>query len=154
MEKINGEKIKILAIQIGSKIGDVQANYKKVEKLLSKVKGKTFDFIVLPEVWTVGWSCKDFKNSAEYLENSQTINFLSNIAKNFNSNIIGGSFITKKEENNKCKYYNTCPVLNRNGELVTTYDKSHLFSYFGADEGEFVECGENPVMVELDGIKL
>ena len=143
------KKINISAIQMCSKIANKQANFDKVQQLIKRDVKQDVDIIILPEVWTVGWSPKNFRNSAEELKNSETINFLSNIAKQYNCWIVGGSFITKDGEH----YYNTCPVLNRNGELVTTYSKNHLFSYYGCDEGKFVEVGKSPVMVDIDGIK-
>lgn len=130
-----------------AEIGDINKNYSKINNLVSKIKDT--DVIVLPEVWTVGWACDKFQTSAEKIDGSETIRFLSEIAKSKNANIIGGSFITKRDG----KYFNTCPVINRKGELVATYDKMHLYSYYGCDEGKYVSIGENPVMVELDGIK-
>src|SRR5574344_1556686 len=146
------KKLKILAVQISSVIADKYSNFEKVEKLISQNIEKDTDLIVLPEVWTVGWDCNKFKNSAENLKNSETINFLSKIAKKYNSNIAGGSFITKNDDG---KFYNTSPFLNRKGALVTTYDKMHLFSYYGCDEGKYVDCGKNPVCITLDnGVKI
>jgi len=105
--------------------------------------------LILPEVWTVGWSCSHFCETAQDIKNSSVIDFLSEIAKKYNLNIIGGSFITKEGE----KYYNTCPVMDKNGKLIITYNKNHLFSYYGCDEGKYITAGENPVMVELCGTK-
>lgn len=142
------KKINISAVQMCSKIGDKKSNFIKIKDLITSVLNT--DVIVLPEVWTVGWSCEDFRDSAEYLEESETIEFLSDIAKEKNANIIGGSFITKNSDG---EYFNTCPVIDRNGKLVTTYNKNHLYSYYGCGEGKYVNIGESPVMVELDGIK-
>lgn len=76
------KKLSIYAIQMCSKIGDKQANLEKVQKLVERdIKADT-DIIVLPEVWTVGWSPKHFTDSAEDINNSKTIDFLSQIAKN------------------------------------------------------------------------
>lgn len=143
------KELNISAIQMCSKIGDKQANFEKVEKLIERDVKSDVDIIILPEVWTVGWSPKHFRESAEDINNSTTIEFLSQIAKKYKAWIIGGSFITKE----KGHYYNTCPVINRNGELITTYSKNHLFSYYGSDEGKFVEMGPNPVLVDIEGIK-
>lgn len=144
MEK---RKIKISAVQMCAAIGDKKSNFEKIKQLTSLI-GKT-DVIVLPEVWTVGWSCKDFIKSGEYLENSETIKFLSEIAKEKKCNIIGGSFVRKVDEKT---YFNTCPVIDRQGQLKALYDKNHLYSYYGCGEGEYITKGENPVMVNLDGI--
>lgn len=145
-----GQKnLTISAIQMCASIGNKKENFEKVQKLIDRDVKPDVDIIVLPEVWTIGWSPKNFRDNAEELNNSETIEFLSKIAKQYNSWVIGGSFITKNKEH----YYNTCPVLNREGKLITTYSKNHLFSYYGCDEGKFVEVGKNPVMVNIDGIK-
>ena len=134
-----------------SVIGDRPANYKKVGDIVNRELEPDVDFLVLPEVWTVGWSCEDFPAAAEDIEKSETVNFLSNIAKTFNVNIIGGSFIQKCVEG---KSLNTCPVINRKGELVATYSKCHLYSYCGCCEGDYIKAGDSPVMVNLDDIKI
>lgn len=142
------KKITVSAIQMCAKIGDKQANFKKIKQLSTQIESA--DFIVLPEVWTVGWSCDDFTQSAESLENSETLDFLKQIAVEKNSNIIGGSFIQKTKDGH-C--FNTCPVIDRKGNLIATYNKNHLYSYYGCTEGKFITKGESPVMVEIEGVK-
>ena len=141
-------QIKITALQMGAEIGDKNKNFSKVENLLSNIN-KT-DIIILPEVWNVGWACDKFIGSAEPIDNSETINFLSKLAKSKNSNIIGGSIIIKKNN----EYYNTCPVINRNGELIATYDKMHLYSYYGCNEGNYLTIGEVPILVDIEGVNI
>ena len=144
-------KINLLALQSGSVIGDKEKNIKTIRKLLDKyLSEKHADFVFLPEVWNVGWDCPSFKACAEEIENSESAGMLKNAAKQYKTNIIGGSIILK---NGKI-YYNSCPVINKKGELVCTYEKNHLFSYYGCDEGKFVKAGLNPVMVSLDGVKI
>lgn len=144
------EKIKISAIQMSSKIGDKEANIEKIKQLAERDVEIDTDIIILPEVWTVGWAPKHFQESAEEINSSKTIQFLSTLAEKFHSWIIGGSIIIKDGEN----YYNTCPIINRKGQLVTTYSKNHLFSYYGCAEGNFITPGQCPVMVNIDGIKV
>ncbi len=150
MEKNKKNVFKLLALQFSSKIANKKANYKTVLQLVEENIDNSVDFLFLPEVWTVGWKCDEFINSAEKIENSETVKFLSDIAKKYDVNIIGGSFISQKGE----KFYNTCPVINRKGELITTYDKMHLFSYYGCDEGTYVKNGSNPVLVEIEGLRI
>lgn len=116
MEK---KKINVSMLQMTSVIGDIEANCQKVKNLIEKYLDKSTDVLVLPEVWTVGWACQHFRKSAQDLNDSNVVRFLSSIAKKYNINIIGGSFITVKDG----KYYNTCPVIDRNGKLLTTYSK-------------------------------
>ena len=149
MEMEKEKIINISAIQMNAEIANKKANFEKVKKIVDRDIKENTDIIVLPEVWTVGWSPKHFRDSAEEIQTSETIDFLSNIARDCKSWVIGGSFITKIDTH----YYNTCPVLNRHGELIATYSKNHLFSYYGSDEGKYVEVGASPVMVDIEGVK-
>ena len=149
MEKKN--KINLLALQMGSIIGNRKKNTEKIRELLIKYLSlKDADFVFLPEVWTVGWDCPSFKECAETIEDSESVEILKDIAKRYNTNIIGGSIILKENGN----YYNACPVIDRSGELVCTYRKNHLFSYYGCNEGEFIKAGDSPILVVLDGVKI
>lgn len=144
------EKIIIAAVQMNSIIGDIEKNINKTDEIINRDIKRNVDIIVLPEVWTVGWSPKNFQSNAETINNSKAINYLSKIAKKYNCWIIGGSIIIKEKDN----YYNTTPVINRNGKLITTYSKNHLFSYYGSDEGKYIKKGSSPVMVNIEGIKV
>ncbi len=149
MEK---KKIKLLAIQMGSVIADIEQNVLKVRNLLEEnLLRHVSDFVFLPEVWTCGWDCESFPACSENLENAKSLKMLKEIARKYNVNIIGGSFIQKKSDGSLA---NSAPVINRNGELVCIYEKNHLFSYYGCDEGKYITKGKNPILVELDGVKI
>ena len=143
---MESKKINVSILQMSSVIGDVNSNINKVDKILKENLKFQTDVIVLPEVWTVGWACRYFQGSAKYQDD--ILRFLSETAKKYGTSIIGGSFIEKNEEG----YFNTCPVFDRRGNLIAKYSKNHLFSYYGCDEGNFVNAGDAPVMVELDGV--
>ena len=133
-------------------IGDLEANIVKVEKLLEDSLSKqAADFVFLPEVWTVGWDCKSFPICSEDFSNSKAIRMLKHIAVKYSTNVIGGSLIEKTSDD---KLKNVCPIIDRKGNLVCTYEKNHLYSYYGCNEGDYVTAGQTPVMVVLDGIKL
>ena len=145
--------MQIAALQMNSIVGDKKANFDKVENILQETlslcgrgQGEGFDLIILPECWSIGWLARIFQENAEEIENSETIAFLSELAREYNANIIGGTLITKRSG----KYFNTCPVLNRNGELIATYDKMHIFE----DEKKYLSAGDSPIMVTLDGLKI
>lgn len=146
------KKVKLYALQMGSVIADKTENIKKVKEFLcADLSNCPCDFVFLPEVWTSGWDCPSFPECAEDINSAQSVRMLAEIAKKYNVNIIGGSIIEKKSDGTLA---NTCPVINRNGELVCTYEKNHLFSYYGCAEGNYISRGANPVLVELDGVKI
>lgn len=140
------QKVNISMLQISSVVGDVEANIMKVEDFINKTLPQNTDVLVLPEVWTVGWSCKHFVESSRY-ENLVS-DFLAKMSRQNYINIIGGSFITQKNG----LYYNTCPVFDRRGNLIAAYSKNHLYSYYGCNEGEYITKGTCPVMVDIDGV--
>ena len=152
MGAIQKEMVRLLAIQMESVIGELELNIDTVKNLLiaNLEKYEGADFVFLPEVWTVGWHTPAFLKTAETLENSKAVSMLSQIASKYNVNIIGGSFIRKDDD----KYYNSCPVINRQGKVVAVYDKNHLYSYYGDNEGGIITKGSNPLMVELEGVKI
>ena len=145
-------KINLLAIQLASIIGDKFANIEKAKALIeSELNRYPADIIILPEVWTSGWDCPSFPICAESIEDAESIAMLKDIAKKHAVNIIGGSVILKKENG---EFFNSSPVIKIFGELVCTYEKNHLFSYYGCAEGDYIRAGGNPVMVNLNGVKV
>lgn len=143
-------ELKVSALQLNSVIGNKQANIEKVHNFVTQNIEQNTDVLILPEVWTVGWACDEFAKSAEHIENSSVIRFLSKLAQKYNIYIIGGSFIRKGDDGN---LYNSCPIFDRNGKLIALYDKNHLYSYCGCNEGSFITAGNNGVIVDIDGIK-
>ena len=87
MEK---EKIRLLALQMESVIGEMEINISTVKNLITAnvEKYKNADFLFLPEVWTVGWCPKYFQKTAESLDDSSAVKMLSEMARKYNINII------------------------------------------------------------------
>lgn len=144
-------KIKILLVQNNAILADRQANFQKVNEMLFPFAESCVDLIVLPELWNAGWYCKAFPEVAEEDSTSETLAYLSDIAKKFNANIAGGSYVRKTVSGD---LKNTCPVFNRNGELIAQYDKMHLYTHTGQGEGNYASRGEKPVIAQTDIGKL
>ena len=145
-------KIKLLAVQMESAIGNLDLNIASVRNLLwaNLEKFGNVDFVFLPELWTVGWDCPSLIKCSETLEEAESVRMLKSIAKEYGVNIFGGSFVNKVGD----KLYNTCPVIDRNGNVIATYDKNHLYSYNGDSENSYITAGSNPVIAEIEGIKI
>lgn len=140
-------EIKLLTVQLEPIAGDIDKNIKKAEALFESCTAKNADLILFPELWTIGWDCVRFNENSESVENSKYLSFLKKLAVEYNSNVIGGSSVIKAKNGND---RNTCFVLNRKGEIITSYDKLHLFSHRGESEGSFLEEGQTPVIAETD----
>jgi omega-amidase len=79
--------------------------------------------VVLPEMFNTPLGLPFVEEYAEIESSSETLNFLSEISKEKNIYLIGGS-IVEKDGND---YYNTCYCFNKNGEIKAKHRKLHLF---------------------------
>lgn len=140
-------KSRILIVQNAPKIRHKEQNLKDVEKMLKQHDGETFDLIVFPELFAVGWHPESFVENAETTENSPTLALLKETAKKFNSNVIGGSYVLKEKDGT---LRNACPFINRHGEVLAHYYKMHLFSHFVYNEGKNLTSGEQGLVVNSD----
>lgn len=135
--------MKISIAQFKSKLGAVDENFSTAEKLIEAAQNS--DVILLPELWSTGYYPTPVENFAE-VDGCRTKKFLCELAKKFSVNIIGGSVIV----DDGGKIFNRCHVANRRGEIVVTYDKTHLFSFAG--EEKIFTAGDKISTVELDGV--
>ncbi|AIF44813.1 carbon-nitrogen family hydrolase [Virgibacillus sp. SK37] len=128
--------------------GDPRANKKKVAEWLGHtMREEKPDAVVLPEMWTTGYTLPDLEVVAE--TNGEPITeFLKKTAITYEVNIIGGSFANKKDG----EFYNTSVTVDRSGDVVYRYDKIHLVPML--DEPRYLTGGKEKVQVfELDGVK-
>ena len=133
-----------------STINTKKKNFERVNKLVNKFEGQEIDLIILPELFSTGWYPPIYPKSFETIDNSPTMEFLSDLAKRFNSNVVGGSFVLKTKDGLK----NTCPIFDRRGNLIAKYEKMHLFSHYEQGEGDFSKSGERGLIVQTDVGKL
>ncbi|WP_059106110.1 carbon-nitrogen family hydrolase [Shouchella shacheensis] len=136
--------------QMEIKAGDADENRRKVKDWADEVcKGEEKpDILVLPEMWTTGYTLEELDERAEE-DGAETIPFLKGLAKQHDVHMIGGSVANKKAGG----IYNSAFVVNAKGELVYSYDKIHLVPML--NEPAFLTGGEEKVAVfELDGVKM
>ncbi|EKE04791.1 MAG: hypothetical protein ACD_20C00003G0018 [uncultured bacterium] len=141
-------KVRVLGIQITPEIGNKEANLKKIENHMEQNSWFQPDLIVLPEVFNSGvGQGKLLQNMAEPVSGGATTELMANMASKYKTNIIAGSYI---EEGTDGKFRNTSIVFNRSGEIIGKYNKIHMFSYYGSNEGEFITPGTCSTVVETD----
>ncbi|MDA3932103.1 MAG: carbon-nitrogen hydrolase family protein [Tenericutes bacterium] len=125
--------MKVLIIQNSVK-ETVKENMNHIQELLSTKTDEQYDFIILPEMFMTPYELNYFQINQQN-QNSDVIQQLKGIAKQFNSYLIAGS-IPETENGN---IYNTSFIFNRKGELITKYQKIHLFSVIYPDGKKFSE---------------
>lgn len=149
---MNNNIIKLLLIQNEAIIADKFKNFENIDRLIDNINDKNIDIIILPELFSIGWACDKFNNLYELEDNSVSLDYLGRLAKKFKANVIGGSIIIKNKNSDTLK--NTQYILNRHGDIITKYEKMHLYSYLGDSEGTYIQRGTNPVIATLDVCKV
>lgn len=129
--------------------GNPETNRENVAKWIETVmKQEKPDTVVLPEMWNTGYALPELPTIADE-DGEPTKSFLSNLAKTYDINIIGGSIGNQKQG----KFYNTSLVFNRQGHVVYDYDKIHLVPML--DEPRYLTGGRQKAHTfELDGVKM
>jgi omega-amidase len=123
---------------------DKTANYQKLDILLTPLKRGDTDIVVLPEMFSTGFSMQPEK-LAEPL-NSTSFFYLKRKAWELDA-AVTGSFIC--EENGK--YYNRLVWMQPDGNYQT-YDKRHRFTLAGEDK-HYTEGGKK-LVVEWRGWRI
>ena len=138
--------VNIACVQMRPMLGDKEYNLEKVKVLLEQNLTSTTDLIVLPEFFNTGIESNPLINLAENEQKNETLQYLSKLAKQYNSYLLAGSIMETRDG----KLYNTSRLLNRNGEEVAKYDKIHLFDSFGGNEHTYCTSGDKVVVADTD----
>jgi deaminated glutathione amidase len=101
---------------------DVEANLAQIEGLLREAGGAGVDVAALPEVWPCQGSAPQMRAAAEPVPGPRTER-LAEIAREHRMWIHGGSVL----ELDGGRVFNTSVLFDRDGELVASYRKIHLF---------------------------
>ena len=104
---------------------DKEKNIAHFQKIIENLKDKT-DLIILPEMFTTGFSMKPSKFAENMTGNS--VRWMQKMAVKSNSGIIGSIII---EENNN--YYNRL-IFAKPDSSIEYYDKRHLFGMANEDD--------------------
>ena len=127
--------MRIGIIQLNVGFGKVEQNYERAESFIREAASKEAQIIVLPEMWNTGYALEKLPALADK-NGERTKTFLSNLARELQVHIVGGSVAVEREG----KFYNTAFTFNNKGELVGEYSKAHLFKLM--DEHKYLEQGD------------
>lgn len=129
VHEVKSSKIKIAQIKVVPEKGQLEANHRLLMEVLGEVtKVPNLDVVITPEGFLDGYvsteekvAARDMVHYAVDLKTSPYVQAVTAWAKQKRSWFILGC--TRLE--NACAY-NTAVIINRQGQLVGTYDKLHL----------------------------
>lgn len=136
--------LKITLVQTKLHWENISANLALFSSLLKKIKAGSTDLIILPEMFSTGFTM----NAAACAEemNGSAVQWMKKTAAEKKCKLCGSLII---RENGK--YFNRLIWMNENGRYES-YDKRHLFSLAG--EEKIYTSGKKKLISELKGWKI
>ncbi|MFP5522228.1 carbon-nitrogen hydrolase family protein [Peptococcus simiae] len=116
------DKLQVALLQLPV-VADKDENLTKAALGLREAAGKGARLVVLPEMWTTPYDTAVFADYAEG-RTGKTATFLSNMARELEMVIVGGSI---PEKDKAGRIYNTAFVFDAQGEPLAYHRKKHLF---------------------------
>lgn len=138
--------MKVACVQMDIAFGSVEKNIKNAKKKIEEAMKENPDVIVLPELWTTGYDLQRLTEIADQA-GVQTKQLLSEWAKQYGVNIVGGSIAKQTDQG----ITNTMYTVNREGQLQHEYSKVHLFQLM--DEPNYLIAGDGTGEFTLDGVQ-
>lgn len=139
--------MKIACLQMDVLPSQPEINFPRAAELIGKAMAENPDVIVLPESWDISFLPRSATEALYAGSYERTLREMGALAKKFHVNIVAGS-VTHQLEG---KLYNTCCVFDRQGALIASYDKTHLFSHAGEDKR--YQKGDRLCRFTLDGVR-
>jgi predicted amidohydrolase len=139
------EDLKITLVQTKLHWEKPEANRNHFQELIEKSPDDS-DLILLPEMFTTGFTMNPEKYAEQSAEDMASLDFLKQAAKTKQA-VVSGSISTKDGD----RYYNRLFWVKPDGSY-STYDKRHLFTF--AEEDKHYSGGESKIIEEVKGWKI
>lgn len=142
-------EISVSIIQMQVQLENKGGNLAHAKDLIETACLSRPDIILLPEAFNVGFFPQEPINFADDMRQGESWGLLSNLAKEHQVNIVGGSVVRLSPDG---RVVNTMYIFDRQGREIASYDKIHLFSYSG--ENEVFTPGQKPCLFKLEGLTM
>jgi predicted amidohydrolase len=109
-------------------LGDKEKNLETAVRMANEAASRGVDLLVLPELFATGY-CLDQANLLAETPKGHSVRLLRDLAGRFRLLLIAGSLLERREN----QVYNTTHVIGKDGRLLGSYDKAHLFPPFQED---------------------
>ncbi|WKB35429.1 carbon-nitrogen hydrolase family protein [Terrilactibacillus sp. S3-3] len=122
---------------------DKALNLDKARKYIFKAKEKDADIVILPELYmalAIPGSGLTPAGAAESID-GPFVSGLAQTAKENSIYVVCGIFETKDDR----RAYNTTVFINRDGQVIYAYRKTHLYDAFKYKESDTIAPGDHPV---------
>ncbi len=122
-------QLHIACAQIDVIFGDKESNLKSVVQAIHEASRLRADILVLPELFTTGY-CLDKASVLAEKQDGYSINLLRELASRYHIFLVAGSLLEKRGKH----IFNTCKMIAKDGRILGSYDKIHLFPPFAENQ--------------------
>ena len=140
--------LKIAAAQIACSLGDVDANLRKIREFAARAKDAGAELIVFPEMADTGYSMPVIREHATRWDEG-AVPQLRKLAESLSIAVVCG--VSERESDS---IYNSLVVVDRRGEIIGRYRKTHLFSPAPIEEHLCFAAGDCLATAQLGGLQL
>ena len=138
--------MKVSIAQLSSSLDKVE-NVKKAVAYIKEAKRKGSDLVVLPEMYMSAIKPRDGilpATVAEFMD-GPFVTALASAAAQHEIYVVCGIYEKVEEENDRA--YNTIVFIDRKGEVIHKYRKTHLYDAFSYKESDTIIPGENSYQI-------
>ncbi len=138
--------MRIAMLQMDAAAGDAAHNTEHGLSLIERA-AKSADWILLPELWTIGCDFHDLDKKSVSLTDG-LIERLGHLARHFGVTIAAGTLPLKEHG----RISNTMLIFSSDGNIAARYSKRHLFR--GYLEGKLMTAGDELLTAAVSGIPI
>ncbi|EOS9874813.1 carbon-nitrogen family hydrolase [Vibrio parahaemolyticus] len=140
--------MKVALVSLDQVWRDKLANQIQCRSVVEEIKAASsdIDLIVFPELTLTGFCVDDSALAEGDGEQSDTVRFFSELSQHYQCHIMFGQLARLSSG----QVVNRQNITDQSGQLISTYDKVHTFSYAG--ETNYIAQGEQPCVSMIDGI--
>ena len=136
-------------------IDNKDSNIKKALEMIKIAAENKSDMVILPEMFNCPYDNSKFREYAEERKNSKTLKAIKESAKELNLYIVAGSIPELEEDN----LYNSSFIFDRDGEIIASHRKMHLFDIdiagkISFKESETLSAGNQITVVDTELCKI
>ncbi len=142
--------MKIAIAQINPKVADFNYNFAQIESFVEKAVEESAHLIVFPELSLCGYMPDDIIFQHSFY--NQTLIFIEKIKQLSKKIPLLIGYVEKNNEDGK-PFYNVVGFF-KDGNLEDIYKKRLLPNYDVFNEKRYFEEGKNPLVIEINGVKL
>lgn len=136
-------------------IDNKDSNIKKALEMIKIAAENKSDMVILPEMFNCPYDNSKFREYAEERKNSKTLKAIKESAKELNLYIVAGSIPELEDDN----LYNSSFIFDRDGEIIASHRKMHLFDIdiagkISFKESETLSAGNQITVVDTELCKI